>query len=68
MPVVTDFREEHTTLETVPVSVMTYRIGDVWYCHVSNADPGATIARAKGATSDEARSKAVARAGRALQA
>ena len=32
----------------------TYKIGDDYYCHVYNVDPGATIARATAATREEA--------------
>lgn len=44
------------------VKITTYRIGNQYHCHVANADPGATIARAEAATRDEAVSAALAKA------
>ena len=38
----------------VPVRVTTYKIGDNFYCHVYNVDPGATIARSTAATREKA--------------
>ena len=42
-----------------PVSIVTYQLRGVWLCKVDNVSPGAIIARAQGATREEARSKAV---------
>jgi hypothetical protein len=49
-----------------PVIVETYRLGDVYHCTISNADPGARIARADGATRIEAEQKAIEKATRYL--
>ena len=49
-----------------PVTIDTYRLGEVYHCTVSNADPGARIARADGSTREEAESRAVVKATRYL--
>jgi len=41
-----DFKEEFLELQNTKVRVTVYRIGDEFHCHICNADPGATIARA----------------------
>jgi hypothetical protein len=46
------------TLAGWPVTVVTYRLRDVWHCKVDNVSPGAIIARATGATLEEARAAA----------
>jgi hypothetical protein len=38
----------------VKVSVTSYKIGESFYCHVQNVDPGATISRAEAGTREEA--------------
>jgi hypothetical protein len=43
------------------IKITTYRIGDVYHCHVANADPGATIARADAGTREEAERIALAK-------
>lgn len=49
-------------LAGVPVNVTSYKIGDRFYCHVSNVDPGATIARAEADSSAEAETLALDKA------
>ena len=49
-----NFKEEIAQVKGVPVRVTTYKIGDNYYCHVYNVDPGATIARSTGATREKA--------------
>jgi len=49
-----------------PVTIETYRLGDVYHCTISNVDPGARIARADGATREEAEQRAVEKATRYL--
>ena len=44
----------------------TYQIGDNHFCHVANLDPGATIARGKGPSLEEARKAALEKAARRL--
>jgi hypothetical protein len=47
-------RVETQEIAGVKISVQTYKIGEQFHCHVSNVDPGATIARAQAATFEEA--------------
>jgi hypothetical protein len=63
--------EEYTTqtmeLSGVAIRVNSYKIGDRFYCHVENTDPGATVARAEGSTKDEAIQAALSKAGARLK-
>ena len=49
-----------------PVTIETYKLGDVYHCTISNVDPGARIARADGATREEAEARAIEKATRYL--
>jgi hypothetical protein len=48
------------------VIVESYRLGDVYHCTISSADPGARITRADGSTRNEAEQIALAKATRYL--
>jgi hypothetical protein len=50
-----------------PISIETYKLGDVYHCTISNVDPGARFARADGPTKDEAERIALEKAARYLQ-
>jgi hypothetical protein len=50
-----------------PISIETYKLGDVYHCTISNVDPGARFARADGPTKADAESKALEKATRYLQ-
>jgi hypothetical protein len=58
--------EEHSTkhleFDGWKVRLTSYRLGDVYHCIADNVDPGAWIARAQGATREEAESRASERA------
>lgn len=45
-----------------PIVVESYKLGDVYYCTISNADPGARFARGEGSSRDEAEKQALAKA------
>ena len=49
-----------------PISIETYRVGDVYHCTISNVDPGARFARADGSTKEEAEARALEKAQRYL--
>ena len=49
-----------------PVVVESYRLGDVYHCTISSADPGARITRADGSTRNEAEQRAIEKATRYL--
>jgi len=58
-------REYLERTESVPpfrMHIVSYRLGEKFYCIIDNVDPGANIARAKAATREEAESEAIARA------
>ena len=57
-----DYQTDTKTISGVPVKIATYRIGDLYHCHIANADPGATIARAEAPTRNEAVNAALAKA------
>ena len=49
-----------------PIVVETYRLGDVYYCTIASANPGARFARADGPTQAEAERAALEKAERFL--
>ncbi len=64
--------EEHKREEVVlggwPAGITTYRIGALWICKVDNVSPGATVARGRGKTREEALEIATTAATRRLAA
>lgn len=63
---VEDHKERKLEIVGWPVHLTSYRIGDIFYCNADNVSPGANIARASGATRDEAENKAIQRAAERL--
>jgi hypothetical protein len=53
-------------LASWPVTIETYKLDGVYHCTISNLDPGARIARADGATREEAETIAIEKATRYL--
>ncbi len=53
-----DHRRTQRKLDSWPVGVTSYRLGEVWLCHV-DTDAGDIIGRARGATRDAAEKEAV---------
>ncbi len=49
-----------------PVTIETYKLGDVFHCTIANVDPGARFARADGPTQEAAESTAIEKATRYL--
>jgi hypothetical protein len=49
-----------------PITIETYKLGDVYHCSIANVDPGARIARADGSTREEAEQRALEKAQRYL--
>ncbi len=49
-----------------PITVETYKLGEIYHCTIANVDPGARFARAEGATREEAESRALEKAARYL--
>ncbi|OGA43032.1 MAG: hypothetical protein A3G25_13740 [Betaproteobacteria bacterium RIFCSPLOWO2_12_FULL_63_13] len=61
-----DYSRRQMEVAGWPITVETYKLGDVYRCTIANADPGARFARADGATSDEAERRALEKAERYL--
>jgi hypothetical protein len=53
---------EQAEINGVQIKVTSYQIGERYFCHVTNIDPGATIARGEGDTREEAREVALSKA------
>ncbi|PWT79769.1 MAG: hypothetical protein C5B57_13345 [Blastocatellia bacterium] len=62
-----DYSLERRELAGWPVTIETYKLDEVYHCTIANVDPGARIARADGATREEAEQQAIAKATRYLQ-
>jgi len=55
-------QERREAFPPFEIHLVSYRLGKTYYCTVDNVDPGAVIARAKGATREEAEAEAIASA------
>jgi hypothetical protein len=62
-----DYTERRETIDTWPIHIVTYRIGDKYYCTIDNVDPGARFARAEGATREDVERVALEKAQRYLR-
>ena len=50
------------TVGAFTIEIRSHRVGDQYICTVNNVDPGANVARATGATREEAEAAAVEKA------
>jgi hypothetical protein len=62
MPPLDEYRVERKELAGLQVNVTSYKMGDLYHCHIDNVEPGATITRSEGSTREEAELAALARA------
>ncbi len=62
-----NYQVEEENVNGVDLKITTYQIGEQFYCHIENKDPGAVIARAEGAAREEARKLALMKATKRLQ-
>jgi hypothetical protein len=62
-----DYSRREIELAGWPISIETYKLGDVYHCTISNVDPGARFARADGPTKEDAERVALEKATRYLQ-
>ncbi len=62
MPNAREYQVQDRQINGIPVKVASYRMNEAYYCQVANADPGATIARAEGATRQQAVDAALSKA------
>jgi hypothetical protein len=59
---VEEFQERKVEIRGWPVNLTSYRLGNVYHSKADNVSPGAALARATGATREEAEKKATERA------
>ena len=59
MPKPEEYSERKTVLGGWPVTVVTYRLGTVYHTTIDNADPGAWVVKAQGATKQDVEAKAM---------
>ena len=57
-----EYKERKEKVPPFAIHVVSYRLGERWHCVVDNVDPGAVVARAQGATREEAEGEAVGKA------
>jgi hypothetical protein len=62
-----DYSRRQIELIGWPISIETYKLGDVYHCTIYNVDPGARFARADGSTKAEAEQSALEKAERYLK-
>ena len=62
-----DYTTETRELSGVQIRIDSYKIGDRFYCHIENTDPGAIIARADAASREDAVQLALAKVGGRLK-
>jgi len=62
-----DYSRRQVELVGWPISIETYRLGDVYHCTIYNVDPGARFARADGSKKAEAEQSALDKAERYLK-
>jgi hypothetical protein len=62
-----EYVEELSVIDGVAIKIASYRVGDLYHCHIDNVDVGATIARAEGTTRVQAKNNALAVAKEHLQ-
>jgi hypothetical protein len=61
-----DYSRRQQDLAGWPISVETYKLGDVYHCTIASVDPGARFARADAPTREEAERLALEKAERYL--
>jgi hypothetical protein len=62
-----DYSRHQTEVAGWPVIVESYKLDTIYHCTISNADPGARVARAEGSTKEEAEERALQKAARYLE-
>jgi len=61
-----EYREHQEEAFGWKINVVSYRLGERFYCTVDNVDPGARLARGEGQNRGEAESRALEKARRYL--
>ena len=57
-----EYTERQEVIDGWKVHIVTYRIGDRYYCTIDNVDPGARFARAEGDTREDVERTALEKA------
>ncbi len=57
-----EYRERKLEVAGWPVNLASYRLDTEWHAKADDVSPGATLARTRGATREEAEDKALQRA------
>jgi len=57
-----EFRERQDELVGWPIKIVSWRLGDTFFCTTYNVDPGSRLSTGKGATRDNAESEALDKA------
>jgi hypothetical protein len=60
------YSEQLLEVQGWPLRLISYRLGETFYCKADNVSPGALIARATGSTREEAERAALEKAGERL--
>ena len=61
-----EYTRRQQELSGWPITIETYKLGDVYHCTIANVNPGARFARADGTTREEAEARALEKATRYL--
>jgi len=61
-----NYQIEDRNVNGVDLKITTYQIGNEYYCHIENKDPGAVIARAEGTDRNTAKELALVKATKRL--
>jgi hypothetical protein len=64
---VEEHQERELKIGDWPVRLTSYRIGETFHCTADNISPGASLARTRGVTREEAEGKAIQYASERLQ-
>ncbi|GAB3652265.1 hypothetical protein GCM10028791_21740 [Echinicola sediminis] len=62
-----NYQTENETVNGFDLKIITYKIGNQFYCHIENKDPGAVIARAEGTDRNTAKELALTKASKRLR-
>ncbi len=62
-----EYRETKQDLDGWPINIVSYRVGETFYCTIDNVSPGARFARAEGPTREAAEATALEKAARYLK-
>ena len=53
------YQEKQLEVESWPLRLTSYKLGEVFHCQADNVSPGATLVRETGSTREEAELKAL---------